>query len=118
MQFVHIQIVVLVSKMEKNIELERAIECIHRHVQPIQRRVVLPLAKALNHRLAEPFFAPMDNPPFDRSPLDGFTFDSKDSGIGKRLKIVGCVYAGEAFMEGVQPGEAVRIMTGAPIPRG
>ena len=78
----------------------------------------LPISEALNYRIAEDLIAPLDNPPFNRSPLDGFTLNSAGSAAGKKLKIIGRVYAGEAFEGHVKEGEAVRIMTGAPIPEG
>ncbi len=102
--------------MEKNIELEHAIELIRTHAQPVSRIKRLPITEALNYRIAEDLIAPLDNPPFNRSPLDGFTLNSAGSAAGKKLKIIGCVYAGEAFEGHVKEGEAVRIMTGAPIP--
>lgn len=104
--------------MEKNIELESAIQLIRNHVLPIQRIIKVDLDDALNHRLAHDFIAPISNPPFDRSPLDGFTFQSADSGEGKVLTLVDCVYAGDASYKVIGENEAVRIMTGAPIPKG
>lgn len=104
--------------MEKNIELERAIQLIHEHVKPVERIITVSLDEALNSRLAHDFIAPINNPPFDRSPLDGFSFRSADSGEGKMLKLVDCVYAGDASSKVIGENEAVRIMTGAPIPQG
>ena len=104
--------------MEKNIELEHAVELIRKHAKPVSRIKRLPITEALNYRLSGDLFSPLDNPPFNRSPLDGFTFNHAGSEAGKKLKIIGCVYAGEAFEGYVKEGEAVRIMTGAPIPEG
>lgn len=104
--------------MEKNIELEYAIQLIRNHVKPVERMITVSLEEALNYRLAQDFIAPINNPPFDRSPLDGYALRSEDSGEGKSLKIVDCVYAGEYSSKVIGENEAVRIMTGAPIPQG
>lgn len=73
--------------------------------------------------LAEDIYAPMNNPPFDRSPLDGFALRSEDvidasKSNQIRLSVVDTVYAGEYCETPVQKGQAIRIMTGAPIPKG
>lgn len=104
--------------MEKNIELEYAIQLIRNHVKPVERIIKVSLDEALNYRLAHDFIAPISNPPFDRSPLDGYALRSEDSGQGKSLKIVDCIYAGDTSSKVIGKNEAVRIMTGAPIPQG
>lgn len=68
-------------------------------------------------------FAPISNPPFPRSPLDGYTFRAADTEKASEehsvsLRVVGEICAGQVFPGIVQPGEAVRIMTGAKIPAG
>lgn len=83
----------------------------------------LPLEKATKRVLAETIVAPFSQPPFDRSPLDGYAFRAADSmGASKkqpvRLRVIGEVCAGNTFEGEVAEGEAVRIMTGAPIPKG
>ena len=70
---------------------------------------------------AEDLVSPIDQPPFPRSPLDGFAFHSEDvKGAGRerpaRLKQVGYVPAGCGTEFAVGPGECVRIMTGGRIP--
>ncbi len=70
---------------------------------------------------AEDMVSPIDQPPFPRSPLDGFAFHSADvKGAGRerpaRLKQVGYVPAGCGETFAVGPGECVRIMTGGRIP--
>ena len=57
-----------------------------------------------------------DYPPFHRSMRDGFAVRSAD--VPGRLRVVGEVRAGERFRSSLQPGEAVEIMTGAPVPEG
>ena len=65
----------------------------------------------------------MDQPPFPRSPLDGYAVRSMDvQGASRenpvKLNVVERVCAGMYPQKKVGPGEAIRIMTGAPIPEG
>lgn len=66
--------------------------------------------------LAEAAKADRDYPPLDRSVRDGFALFS--ASLPGTLKVVGEVQAGRVFTGEVGPGEAVEIMTGAPIPAG
>ena len=66
--------------------------------------------------LAEDIPADRDYPPFNRSVRDGFAVRSAD--IPGRVRIIGEVRAGERFPGSVEPGQAVEIMTGAPVPEG
>jgi molybdopterin molybdotransferase len=77
------------------------------------------LSEIVGRILAEDIFADMDLPPFDRSQMDGFavrTEDVRDAPV--ELKIVGESIAGKGWHHEVRTGEAVRIMTGAPVPAG
>jgi molybdopterin molybdotransferase len=66
--------------------------------------------------LAEDIRADRDYPPFNRSMRDGFAVRSAD--IPGRLRITGEIRAGQTYSGTLTPGEAVEIMTGAPIPEG
>lgn len=69
--------------------------------------------------LAETIIAGENIPPFDNSAMDGYAVCSRDvANPPAVLNIVGEVSAGEVFEDGLQPGEAIRIMTGSRIPRG
>ncbi|HRE91971.1 MAG TPA: molybdopterin molybdotransferase MoeA, partial [Myxococcota bacterium] len=73
--------------------------------------------------LAEDVHADRPLPPFDKSMMDGYAVRFSDvEGLGRderrSLKVVGEVAAGGAFADELGPGEAVAIMTGAPIPEG
>ena len=58
-------------------------------------------------------------PPFDNTAMDGFAVRSGDvTDAPVTLRIVGTIAAGAAPDVAVGPGEAVRIMTGAPMPDG
>lgn len=81
--------------------------------------VDLPLAEACGHVLAEPVTAVEDVPAFDNTAMDGFAVRAADTVGGyARLRIVGTLAAGHVPEHTVGPGEAVRIMTGAPMPEG
>lgn len=83
---------------------------------PLER---VPLAEALGRVLAEEVSADTDLPPFDRAQMDGYAVRSEDlRGAPARLRVVGEAAAGEGWRGLVGPGEAVRIMTGAPLPAG
>ena len=84
---------------------------------------VLPLNLALGRTLAVDITAPLDQPPFDRSPLDGYALRSADlAGVDRDhpavLEVVDTLYAGDNAKIPVKPGQAVRIMTGAMLPPG
>jgi molybdopterin molybdotransferase len=66
--------------------------------------------------LAEDIFADRDYPPFHRSMRDGFALRAAD--LELNLRIIGEVRAGQVFTGTVRTGEAVEIMTGAPMPEG
>jgi molybdopterin molybdotransferase len=91
-------------------------------LQPLPTRRV-PLSDALGCVLAEDVAAGEDLPPFANSAMDGFALRSEDvRGAGEGspvgLRLVGEVFAGSAKLPKVDPGTAVRIMTGGPLPPG
>ena len=74
------------------------------------------LDQALGQVLAQDVHAQADQPPFDRTTMDGFAVVLQ--GDQNEFEVVGSVLAGEQFSGTLQPGQAVRIMTGAPCPAG
>ncbi len=78
----------------------------------------VPLAQADGRVLAEPVAAIRDQPPFDASAMDGWAVRRADVGEATTLRIVGESAAGRGHEPTLQPGEAVRIFTGAPLPAG
>jgi molybdopterin molybdotransferase len=74
------------------------------------------LAEGSGRTLAQPVIAQRSQPPFDASAMDGWAVRAAD--CPGRLRVVGESAAGRAFEGSVGAGEAVRIFTGAPIPRG
>ncbi len=80
---------------------------------------MLPLLGARGRVLAQPIAAERDQPPFPRSTRDGFAIRSEDLTGRNPLQVVGLVRAGERWTgEPLKAGEAIEIMTGAPVPEG
>ena len=78
----------------------------------------LPLEQCAGRFLAKDIFAPMDNPPFDRSALDGYAVRSEDIRNASPetpvyLQVCDAAYAGRPSSHRVEKGCALRIMTGA-----
>jgi molybdenum cofactor synthesis domain-containing protein len=77
------------------------------------------LSPALGRYLAEDIIADTDLPPFDRSQMDGYALRAADTeAVPAKLRIVGESAAGRGWHNEMKTGEAVRIMTGAPVPVG
>ncbi len=87
-------------------------------VEVSPRVVTVPLAQAAGLVLAQNLLADRDFPPFDKSQMDGYAVRAGDVGEGTTLKITGEVAAGALASVAVGAGEAVAIMTGAPMPPG
>jgi molybdopterin molybdotransferase len=78
-----------------------------------------PFADALGRVTAAAVVATEDVPPFSNTAMDGFAVRAADTTAAPvRLQVVATVRAGSAPGRAVGPGEAARIMTGAPIPSG
>ncbi|MES2032973.1 MAG: gephyrin-like molybdotransferase Glp [Pseudomonadota bacterium] len=78
----------------------------------------VPLAEADGRVLGETITALRDQPPFDASAMDGWAVRRADVGEATALRIVGESAAGRGYEATLGAGEAVRIFTGAPLPRG
>jgi len=102
-------------------DARRTIEEHQTCVQPVATEVV-ELLQAGGRVLADPIFADRDFPPFPRSTRDGYAVRSADlSRLPATLAVIGEIKAGEKLTGvplSVGAGEAVSIMTGAPVPPG
>ncbi|OYY96687.1 MAG: molybdopterin molybdenumtransferase MoeA [Polaromonas sp. 28-63-22] len=89
-------------------------------VDPVTETVELPLFSALGRVLACDVVSPFDVPPHDNSAMDGYALAgahlSADTAL--ELEVVGTALAGKAWQGHVQPGQCVKIMTGAIMPQG
>ena len=105
------------------ISLEAARTLLLERTAPAVETEPVPLLDAVGRVSARPVIAQLDQPPFHRSPLDGYALRSADTaGAGPDrpavLAVTGRTCAGDAPAAPIGPGQAVRIMTGAPIPAG
>lgn len=103
--------------------LEDAVQRLIDSVEAIREIQFADLSEAVGRVLAEDIFARHDQPPFPRSPLDGYAVRGEDiqaasPEIPVTLTVLGEAAAGHTFPGMVGEREAVRIMTGAPIPDG
>ena len=76
------------------------------------------LSQCLGRVSAERVVAPEDLPGFDNSSMDGYALSSDRSGTPVSFRVIGESAAGHSFKGTLVQGQAVRIMTGAPIPVG
>jgi molybdopterin molybdotransferase len=100
------------------ISVSAAIQIVKEHSPKLPSESV-ELAESHGRYLAEDVIADSDLPPFDRSQMDGYAVRAADTeNAPVRLKIVGESAAGNGWHQKMKAGEAVRIMTGAPLPAG
>ena len=109
----------------QDISLEKAQELLLREVReiPLSETESVPLLAALGRRLAEDCCAAFDQPPFDRSPLDGYALlaactQGASADAPAHFRVIGEECAGSFFAGKVGMGEALRLMTGAAMPEG
>lgn len=76
------------------------------------------LLDSLGRVIAEDIIAPWEMPAFDNSAMDGFAIRAADCQAPVSLAIIGYIPAGGVAVTALEPGCAIRIMTGAPIPKG
>ncbi|PWJ20397.1 molybdopterin molybdotransferase MoeA [Jannaschia seohaensis] len=78
----------------------------------------VPLREAASRLLAGPVEARQTQPPFAASAMDGYAVSGPPPAPGTAFEIVGEAAAGHPYEGSVAPGQAVRIFTGAPLPKG
>lgn len=108
--------------MLEDIGVEQALDIVLKSVGTMQA-VSRPILDCLGLVLAEDVAADMDIPPFHNSAMDGYAVIAADTAGASRerpvsLKVIADLPAGYPPPPLVKPGEAVRIMTGAPMPPG
>jgi molybdopterin molybdotransferase len=98
----------------------KARELIRAYLTPISGIVRVPIRASLNRVLADDIISPVNVPAHRNSAMDGYAVrfaDLKADG-DTALTMVGTAFAGTQFAEAIQPGECVRVMTGATVPEG
>jgi len=104
------------------ITVEQALEKVLSYVRVLESEEK-PILECLGQVLAEDVYSLIDVPPCANSAMDGYAVKADDAaGAGPSspvtLDVVGEVRAGAVADGGVAPGTAIRIMTGAPLPKG
>ena len=104
------------------ISVEEARARILAHFAPLEA-VPAPLLETLGQVLAEDVRGGFDIPPLANTSMDGYAVRAADTtgaalASPRRLRVTGYLAAGSVYDGSVGPGEAVRIMTGAPLPDG
>ncbi|MCG6919674.1 MAG: molybdopterin molybdotransferase MoeA [Acidobacteria bacterium] len=100
------------------ITVDEALEIVLRETPALPTEEVM-LGDALGRVLAEDIRSDTDMPPFDRAAMDGYALRAADvASCPARLSVTGEVAAGAWPDREVGAGEAIRIMTGAPVPAG
>src|SRR5215471_13841988 len=102
--------------------VEAAIALLDTHLHPLAAEL-LPLQEAAGRVLADEIVSAVDVPGFDRATMDGYAVvaDSTEGATAYNplpLHVIGDAFPGRPFLGSVGAGEAVRIMTGAPLPAG
>ena len=88
-------------------------------VRPLPAETVPLAPAALGLRLAEDVASDLDSPPFDKALMDGYAVRCADLPNGRgELAVVEEITAGQTPRHALGPGQAARIMTGAPVPPG
>ncbi len=103
-------------------EVDDVIRLLDASVAPLPAESVL-LAEAAGRILAADVVSEVNVPGFDRAAMDGYALHGSETfGAGSynplELTIVGESFPGRPFAGILQPGQAIRIMTGAPVPTG
>jgi len=104
------------------ISVEEALEKILSYVNILEPEEK-PILESVGQVLAEDIYSTLDVPPLDNSAMDGYAVKSEDTrgaseSTPKKLRVIGEVAAGYISDREVEHGTAIRIMTGAPIPKG
>ena len=100
------------------IPVEKALEIVLAHAVRLPNEEV-DLAETPGRVLAETVTSDIEMPPFDRAVMDGYAFRADDvAQAPARLEIAGQVRAGQFPERVVETGQAIQVMTGAPVPPG
>lgn len=95
------------------ISIEQALSLVKKHSLPTGRIISMSLSDAMGYVLAENVVSPIAMPPFRQSAMDGYALHLQESST---YSLVGEIKAGDDTEPELNPGEAVRIFTGARVP--
>jgi molybdopterin molybdotransferase len=100
--------------------VDEAVAIVRARVTPVRDIETIGISQADGRILAAGVSAPLPLPPFTNSAVDGYAVRSRDLPRKQETAFVvtGRVAAGAAATEAIEPGHAMRIFTGAPMPAG
>jgi len=100
--------------------VDEALSIITSRLMPVEGTDVVPLEQADGRTLAADLIAPLNIPSFMNSAVDGYAVRGEDVPVSnaRAFEIQDRVAAGASAREAIQPGHAIRIFTGAPMPAG
>lgn len=87
-------------------------------VEQTQLTETAALADSAGRVLSTAVIAPFPSPNFNNSAMDGFAVRCEDIVVGEKMPVQGTAFAGKPYMSPIEPGKAIRIMTGAAMPEG
>lgn len=101
-----------------NLTTVEALNKILENIVPTESIVEKSIAECSNDICAQDLVSPFDVPAFNNAAMDGFAFHlfEEDHVDGLTLNVIGEAKAGHPFREKLSKGQAIRIMTGAPVP--
>ncbi len=97
------------------ISVAQALQLTLSHSKKTNKTISIPIHKALGFVLAKDILSPINMPPFRQSAMDGYALGSIEE---KSYTLTGEVQAGDDSDPVISKGEAIRIFTGAPVPKG
>ncbi|KYJ86807.1 gephyrin-like molybdotransferase Glp [Sulfurovum riftiae] len=97
------------------VSITEALDIIYKNIQPLSTEI-LPIEMVLGRICAEDVTAVLDMPRFDNSAMDGYAVKCADA--GKTVRCTEVIFAGDSPQTPLKQGEAIKIMTGAPLPEG
>src|SRR3989339_950858 len=105
------------------ISVRQAREIILKNIFPVKENELIKIESALGRVCVSDLKSKENIPPFNNSAMDGFAARAEDvkgsrGENPKILEVVGSLAAGYTTGRTIRPGEAIRIMTGAPLPKG
>jgi molybdopterin molybdotransferase len=101
------------------VSFDEALAIVLREALPLPDDEEVTLEDAVGRVLAQDVRSDADRPPFDRAAMDGYALRAEDvRRVPVTLRVVDVLRAGQWPERAIEPGEAVRIMTGAVVPGG
>lgn len=105
-------------QVKSYISLEEAIKILNYNVNSLSVEEIETII-GLNRVISEDVYSQINSPPFNKSAMDGYALIAEDTKLpDNKLKVLDKVYAGGNTKNEVVRGTAIKIMTGAPIPKG